>query len=235
MEGSTKVALAIVAGILLGGFATPWFPSPAGWIYFAVVVYLAIPLMLMAVLDLSRLRQQRILARNLEVFPPESDGEEPWVNVDQQPIADEYVLRWRRWSRWFAASMALAVVLAALRVPLGVVLIPALIALTREAFLIVNVLEWLVQVNWWRLTRWERWRLRAWLAAMTVLNASIALGIAALVVYLFGFNRPVRWNHFAFALLFGLLAVRCAGRCFECFGQLRRAVPANEETSGRPV
>jgi len=235
MDRSTKVALAIVAGVIVGGFATPWFPYPAGWIYFVVVVYVAIPLLLMAVLDLSRLRQQRLLARNLEVFPPASDGDVPWVNVGQQPIADENVVRWRRWSRWFAGILALSVALAVFRVPLGVVLIPAVIALTAEAFLIVNVLEWLVPANWRKLTRWEQWRLRAWLAAMTVLNASIVFAIAALVVYLFAFNRPIRWNLFAFTLFFGSFAVRCAMLCYRYFGQLRRAVPAHDETSERPV
>ena len=235
MESSTKVGLAIVAGVILGGFATPWFPYPAGWIYFVVVVYVAVPLLLMVVLDLSRLRQQTILARNLEVFAPESDCEAPWVNIDHQPVADEYVARWRRWSRWLAGLVALATVLAVLGVPLGVVSIPALIALTTEAFFVVNVLEWLVPASWRKLSRWEQWRLRAWLAGMTVLNASIALAIAAIVVCLFGFDRPLRWNHFAFALLFGTLAVRCAGRCYKNFEQLKRAVPVDDETSERPV
>jgi hypothetical protein len=235
MTRSTKVALAMVAGVILGGFAVPWFPYPAGWIYFCVVVYVAIPLLLMVVLDLSRLRQERILVRNLEVFPPQAHGEAPWVNVDQRPIADEYVTRWRRWSRWLAGLVAFAAVIAVLGVPLGVVLIPAVIGLAREAFLAVNVLEWLTPANWQQLNRFEQWRLRACLAAMTVVNASIALAILAIVVYLFVFIRPLQWNYFAFSLLTGMLAIACARRSYRYFGRLRQAAPANEEASERPV
>jgi hypothetical protein len=235
MEGSTKVALAIVAGVILGGFAVPWFPYPAGWIYFVAIVYLAIPLTLMVVLDLSRLRQLRIVARNLEVFPPVAQGEAPWVNIDSQPIADEYLTRWRRWSRWLAGSLGLAVLMPVLRIPVGVALIPAVIGLTREAFLVANVLEWLVPTTWAGLTRWERFRLRACVAIIAVVNATIALVVLAIVISLFVFERPIRPNYFAFTFFFGMLAVACALRSYRYFERLRQAVPSGHEESERPV
>jgi hypothetical protein len=234
IDRSTKAAMAIVAGILLAGLATPWFPYPAGWIFVVVVVYVVVPLLIMVVLDLSHLRQLRMLARHLEVIPPETEHDHPWINVDQPPLADEYLTRWRSWSRWFGALLVCAALMAALKLPWGVALIPALIGLGAEAFLVVNVLECLVPANWHRLSRREQWRLRACLAAMVVVNASIALAIVATVVFLF-VNVPLRWNHFVFTFCFGMLAITCAKRTCRYFGQLRRAVPPDEERAERPV
>jgi hypothetical protein len=110
------------------------------------------------------------------------------------------------------------------------------IGVAGEYFLLVNVVKWLVPASWARLRPWERWRLRAGLLAVGLVYASIALAILGFIVYGFFFSaRPVRWNNFAFAFFYGLFALVCAWRSYECFGRFRREVPANEERSTRPL
>jgi hypothetical protein len=238
MKKSTKVAIAILAGSLLSGLMLPWSPSGSGWIWFVVVIYVCIPMLLMIVVDLSRLRQARILAKNLEVFLPTAEDPELWFDVKYAPLGMEYVARWRRWFPWAAAMLVMAMVAALVHTPWSYALAIslALIALTPEALLAVNVLRWLVPAVWQTLTIAEQIRLRICLLLMSVVMGAISAGVLGVIYLLFFVSaEPLSWRPFAFTAFYGTLVWPCGAACIRFFRRAVRRVPPEDRKSERAV
>lgn len=228
--------MAILAGILLTALTLPWFPSPSGWILLVAAIYIGLPMILMVINDLSALRQARMLARNLEVFPPTPEDPVAWFDVKFEALAAEHMRRWRRWFPWLLGLLAIALVAALVDAPLSVVVALGLIGLGRETFLAVNVLEWLVPANWSHLSLAERLRLRLCLLFVAVITGAIAAGVLAFIYYLFFIRaEPLRWNVFAFTGVYGMLAWPCGAASIRCFRRVFRRIPPDERPSERPV
>lgn len=238
MQKSTKVAIAILAGSLLSGLLLSWSPSGSGWIWFVVVIYVCIPMLLMVIVDLSRLRQDRLLAKNLEVFPPTAEDPELWFDIKYAPLAMEYVARWRRWFPWAATMLVIATGAVLFREPWSYALaIPlALIALTPEVLLAVNVLRWMVPAVWQTLTVAEQFRLRACLLLMSAVMGTISAGVIGVVYLLFFISaEPLSWRPFAFTAFYGSLVWPCGVACVRFFRQAVRRVPPDDRKSERAL
>lgn len=235
---STKVAAAILFGIVLAGLAVPWFPSPAGWILFVVVIYVGIPMLLMVVNDLIKLRQDRMLVRNLEVFPPSPEDPDLWVDIKFAPLSLEHVVRWRRWFPWLLAMLGMMLLAGLAHQPWSpaAIVCLCLIGFGREILLGVNVLRWMVPATWMQLTTAEQVRLRLWLLLMAIVTGAIAFGVVGIVYFLFFVSgEPWRWNQFAFAGFYGLLVWPCGRACIHFCRQALRHIPPDERKSERPV
>jgi hypothetical protein len=72
-----------------------WLPSPAGVILSFAVIFVGLPLSIMVASDLMRLREQRMLARRMQIFPPSVDEPAGYVRIEYGPLALEHVGRWR--------------------------------------------------------------------------------------------------------------------------------------------
>ena len=235
MRRSTKTALCILGGIAVAGATVPWMPSPSGLILLVVVVYVALPMLMLVVNDFIELRQERMLMRHLDVYGAGPDDPDLWVAVQYRPLAQEHLQPWRRWYRWLVASLGLVAAGGLLGAPVTIVAIVAAIALGREVFLAANVMEWLTPGDWPALTPAERMRLRACLLLMGLTGALIALLVASILVWMFVFVRPIRWNVFAFAACYGVFGFVAAVRGMHLLKQALRTLPPDERKAERPV
>ena len=238
MQKSTKVAIAILAGSLLSGLILPWSPEGAGWLWLVVVIYVCIPMLLMVITDLSRLRQDRMLARNLEVFPPTAEDPELWFDIKYAPLAMEHVTRWRRWFPWAATMLVIAMGVTLFREPWSYALAISLtlIAFTPEVLLAVNVLRWMVPVVWQTLTVAEQVRLRICLLLMSAVMGAISAGVIGVVYLLFFVSaEPLSWRQFAFTAFYGTLVWPCGKACIRYFWQAVRRMPPDDRKSERAL
>jgi hypothetical protein len=236
MKTSTKMALAIMAGMVVAGAYVPWAPPPSGWVLLGVVVYVGLPLLVMVFHDLSELRQARMLVRHLDAYGEIGQDPEAWLDVKYEPLASEHIARWRRWFPWLLGILAVMVLAALLGAPRFVLIILAVIAFGREFFLAVNVIEWLVPANWSELTTSEQLRLRLNYLTFGLAMATIASGVVAIAIYLFFISdETLSWRHFAFAGFYGLLVWPCGRAAIRLLHQAVRRRPAEDRPAERPV
>lgn len=238
MQGSTKVGMAILVGMLLGGFLLPWAPTGSGWIYLMAVVYVGLPVSVMIANDLAKLRQARSLVRNLELYPATEEDPISWADVKHHPLATEYVERWRRWFPWLLSTLGAIVIAALARQPWSPYIIGLLatVGLGREFYLAVNVVQRWVPSVWHELTGVERLRLRFCLLAMVLASGAVALGIVGLAYFFLVIDdQPLSWRHIAFFAAYGIFALVGAVHCVRYCRQLLRPVPPEERPSEREV
>ena len=237
MPPSTRKAIAILLGVATAGLAVRWFPSPSGWILLVVIIYVGIPLAVMVLNYIVKLRMNRMLARRVELFPPTPDEPSGMIKIEFAPLAMEYVARWRRWSPWLLVMLAATVTAGfAGRTWFPLVVVLLLVALGCEFFLAANVLEWMVPAAWILLSRPEQVRLRVCVVLMGMVNGTIAFGFAGVIVFLFFISgEPWTWRIFAFTLVYGSLVWPCGKASFRFLRRAMRRIPCDDPDAARFV
>jgi len=204
---STKVGIALVLGLFCMGVMLPWLPSPSGWIFFVLVIYVALPMLLLTATDLSKLWQRRLVLHNVSLvrkpFAPDR------AFLDLASVSSNYLMRWRRWRSWLllATLAALAWLLTMGWHPSLIIPVALLVsALVRDFFLAVNILQSAPARLWLSLPRYENLWLRAYAFLCAVVLTAAALTLVAVIWYLL-FVEPFRWNAIAFSLCWGIFGI----------------------------
>lgn len=231
LERSTKIALVVLAAVLVFCVLAIWLPSPAGWIAALLFLYVGGTSTVLIVSDFGKLRQDRLFTRRASLLEPTPDDPDVRVVLDIKALTVDQLRPWRAWRKWFGLIAIAAIVIylvapdASVRIVAGVLLA---LGWLRDLQLATRVLDTLPKSVWSGLSKLERGWLRAHAVLIGVVMISIWLGVVAIVAYMFSGHIPVRWNTFAFALLYGWMALAAMKAGRRWIAMAFRAQPGHE-------
>ena len=229
MEASTRIALWVLACVLLFAIASVWLPEPAGWIAFMLVMYVGLSLGLMVLLDFRRLKTSRLALARMQLAPPTVDDPAARVLLDATALAQDMLKPWRAWRPWLAGFALLAIAVGFLvpgpptaRVTAAAVVF--VVGLLRDAFLAINALEVMPADAWASLRRPERALLRAYAAVLGSIVLAGSLAVVAALGWSWLQPEDMGWKIVPATFIWGGLAFYGVGYAWKWIAAARRHV-----------
>jgi hypothetical protein len=203
---STRIGLGVLAAVLVFCLASFWLPSPAGLIAGVLFVYVGLSLALLVVSDLGKLREDRQVAQRASIAQPTVDDPDWRLMLDATGLTNDRLKPWRASRRWFGPTAIVALATAVLAPWLGLKIIAVavlVVASLRDLQVSVRLWDSMTRGAWGELSRFEQASLRVEAGFVGLVLLSIWLGVIVIVAYLFSGHVPVRWNTYAFTLVYG--------------------------------